>query len=114
MQDGVVTLAPWIATPNRSQQPSNQRPVERPRRRLSTIDARHIDDMKAGWGVIVITAVPQESPNVSDDMLERLPLVLLALHLNVGLDIGGGKVRKAASGSKPAGHEVRHRRTVVL
>ncbi len=33
--------------------------------------------MKAGWGVIVITAVPQESPNVSGDMLERLPLFSL-------------------------------------
>jgi hypothetical protein len=46
------------------------------------------------------TAIPQKGSQVRDDVLQRLALVLLALELDVRLDIHGRESRQAAVGPR--------------
>jgi hypothetical protein len=70
--------------------------------------------MKTSGRFAVVTAVSNERSQVGDDVLKRMAVVLLALCLNVSLNIGGGKTGKVATGAKAARQKISHCRSVML
>ena len=70
--------------------------------------------MKTSGRFAVVTAVSKERSQVGDDVLKRMPVVLLALCLNVSLNIGGGKIGKVANSAKTPRQKISHCRIVML
>ena len=98
MQNGVVAPIAGAPPPDRREQASNGRPVQGSWRQFSPIDPRRIDDVQAARRFAMVPAITQERPQLGDNVLERLAIVLLALDLDEGLDVRGGQPRETAIG----------------
>ena len=62
----------------------------------------------------MVPAITQERPQLRDNVLERLAIVLLALDLDEGLDVRCGQPRKTAIGRQSSGQKVGHGCPVLL